>query len=282
MEGQANPAVPAKKVSKRAILKCFLNWLFFAHGTYNYERLQGIGFLHAMSPVIDDLYEKNDLENRKEAMLRHTAFFNTEPRLGSMIVGLCAAMEERIASGEKELAGDAMGSIKYGLMGPISGIGDTLMQAILSPLLLSMALGLALNGNIAGPILYFFVFVGIVIVLGYYCFMMGYKKGDEAIVNFIESGIISKVITGAGVMGCVVMGALVANFVSLSTKVKFEIATGVFNLQEGFFDAILPKILPLILTLIVYKLLKNPKSSPLKVMGIIIVAGIILGAIGLI
>ncbi|MDR0718681.1 MAG: PTS system mannose/fructose/sorbose family transporter subunit IID [Treponema sp.] len=281
MEDQTNPAVSTKKASKKAILKCFLNWLFFAHGTYNYERLQGIGFLHAMSPVIDDLYEKDDLETRKEAMLRHTAFFNTEPRLGSMIVGLCAAMEERIASGEKELSG-AMGSIKYGLMGPISGIGDTLMQAILSPLLLSMALGLALNGNVAGPILYCLVFIGIVIVLGYYCFMMGYRKGDEAIVSFIESGIISKVINGAGIMGCVIMGALVANFVSLTTKVKFEITTGAFDLQQGFFDAIMPKILPLILTLIVYKLLKNPKSSPLKVMGIIIVAGIILGAIGLI
>jgi mannose/fructose/N-acetylgalactosamine-specific phosphotransferase system component IID len=78
------------------------------------------------------------------------------------------------------------------------------------------------------------------------------------------------------------MGALVANFVSLTTKVKFEITTGVFDLQQGFFDAIIPKILPLILTRIFYNLLKNPKSSPLKVMGIIIVAGIILGGIGLI
>lgn len=99
-------------------------------------------FCMAMAPIINDIYDKDDVEGRTEALQRHTAFFNTEPRLGSMIVGLCAAMEERIASGEKELAGeDAMASIKYGLMGPISGIGDTFIQAILSPLLLSMGLG---------------------------------------------------------------------------------------------------------------------------------------------
>lgn len=131
-----------KKASKKAVLKSFLNWLFMAHSCYNYERLQGIGFLHAMAPIINDIYDKDDVEGRTEALQRHTTFFNTEPRLGSMIVGLCAAMEERIASGEKELAGeDAMASIKYGLMGPISGIGDTFIQAILSPLLLSMGLG---------------------------------------------------------------------------------------------------------------------------------------------
>lgn len=77
-----------------------------AHSCYNYERLQGIGFLHAMAPIINDIYDKDDVEGRTEALQRHTAFFNTEPRLGSMIVGLCAAMEERIASGEKELAGE--------------------------------------------------------------------------------------------------------------------------------------------------------------------------------
>ena len=87
-----------KKASKKAVMKSFLNWLFLAHSCYNYERLQGVGFLHAMSPIINDVYDKDDVEGKKEAMQRHTVFFNTEPRLGSMIVGLCAAMEERITS----------------------------------------------------------------------------------------------------------------------------------------------------------------------------------------
>jgi PTS system mannose-specific IID component len=266
-----------KKVSKKAAMKSFLNWLFFAHSDYNFERLQGIGFLLSMSPIIDELYDKDDIKGRKEAMMRHTPFFNTEPRIGCMIVGLCAAMEERIASGEKELAGDAMGGIKYGLMGPLAGIGDTLFQGILAPLLLSMVIGLSMVGNLTGPVLYIVLFISLVCIIGYYCFMLGYKKGDEAIVNFIESGVINKVIKGASVMGCLVMGALVANFVRLSTAVKFKITTGEFDLQKNFFDPIMPRILPLILTLLVFKLLQHEKMNSLKAMIVLVAAGIVLG-----
>ncbi len=270
-----------RRVSKKARIKCLLNWLFFAHSCYNYERLQGTGFLHAMSPIINDLYDKDDKEGRSAALQRHTAFFNTEVRTGSAIVGVCASMEERIASGETELAEEAMPSIKYGLMGPLAGIGDTFIQAILSPLLLSLALGLAQNGNVMGPILYLIAFIGIVIALGLFCFNLGYKKGDEAIMKFIESGVINKIIEGAGIMGCMVMGALVAKFVTLNTTVTFQLATGAFDLQKNFFDAIMPCILPLILTLVVYKRMDKGISA-LKMLLILIAAGLVFGLLGII
>lgn len=276
-----NQAVPVKRVSKKARIKCLLNWLFYAHACYNYERLQGTGFLHAMSPIINDLYDKEDKENRSKALQRHTAFFNSEVRTGSAIVGICASMEERIASGETQLADEAMPSIKYGLMGPLAGIGDTFIQAILSPLLLSLALGLAQSGNVMGPILYMLAFVGAIIFLGLFSFNLGYKKGDEAIMRFIESGIINRIIEGASIMGCVVMGALVANFVSLKTTVAFELATGTFDLQANFFDVIMPCMLPLILTLVVYKRMDKGDSA-LKMLLILIGAGLVLGLLGII
>lgn len=270
-----------KKLSKKTLRRCFNNWLIFAHSCYNYERLQGTGFLYAMAPVIDELY-KDDPEGKKIALQRHTAFFNSEVRTGSAIVGLTAAMEERIASGETELADDALPSIKYGLMGPLAGVGDTFVQAILSPLLLSFAIGLAMEGNIAGPILYFVLFLVLLYAIGKYSFDLGYKKGDETIMSMIESGVINKVIQGAGIMGCTVMGALVANYVSLSTKVSFELTTGTFDLQANFFDMIMPKILPLFLTLGVFYLMDKKGWSSLKTMLWLIVAGVVLGLIGII
>lgn len=270
-----------KKLSKKTLRRCFNNWLIFAHSCYNYERLQGTGFLYAMSPVIDELY-KDDPEGKKIALQRHTAFFNSEVRTGSAIVGLTAAMEERIASGETELADDALPSIKYGLMGPLAGVGDTFVQAILSPLLLSFAIGLAMEGNIAGPILYFVLFLVLLYAIGKYSFDLGYKKGDKTIMSMIESGVINKVIQGAGIMGCTVMGALVANYVALSTKVSFELTTGTFDLQANFFDMIMPKILPLFLTLGVFYLMDKKGWSSLKTMLWLIVAGVVLGLIGII
>lgn len=270
-----------KKVSKKALNKCFINWLVFAHSCYNYERLQGTGFCYAMEPIINELY-KDDPKGKKEALMRHTAFFNTEVRIGSAIVGLTAAMEERIAGGEKELAEDALPSIKYGLMGPLAGIGDTFVQAILSPLLLSFGIGLAMEGNIFGPIMYFILFLVLLYIMGRYSFNLGYKKGDETIMQLIESGKINKIIAGAGIMGCTVMGALVANFVSLTTKIQFQLTTGVFDLQTNFFDAIMPKILPLLLTLVVYYAMDKKGWSALKTMLILIAAGVVLGLVGII
>ena len=270
-----------KKVSKSALNKCFWYWAFFAHACYNYERLQGTGFLHSMCPIIDDLYDKDDVQGRSYAMTRHAAFFNTEPRVGTAIIGLAAAMEERIASGEEELA-ETVTSVKTGLMGPLAGIGDTLMQAILSPLLLSIAIGIAEDGNVFGPILYFISFIVIAIVLHRIFFNIGYNQGDEGIAQLLESGAINKVITGAGVMGCTVMGALAANYVSLNANLVVPFTTGEFNLQTNFFDAIMPKMLPLALTLVVWYFMDKKGVSSTKMLVILVVAGAVLGAIGII
>lgn len=271
-----------KRVAPKTARKSFWSWLIFAHSCYNYERLQGTGFLYAMCPIIDELYDKDDIEGRKKAMQRHTAFFNTEVRLGSAIVGLAAAMEERIAAGETELADDLLPSVKYGFMGPLAGIGDTIVQAILTPLLLSLALGLASEGNLAGPILYSLIFLVLLIAMGWYSFQLGYKKGDEAIMDFLESGLINKVITGAGIVGCTVMGALVANYVVLNTTVAFQLTTGEFNLQTGVFDVIMPKLLPLLLTLLVYWLMDKKGVSSLRMMLYLILGGFALGYLGII
>lgn len=137
-------------------------------------------------------------------------------------------------------------------------------------------------GNVLGPVLYMILFIGIILILGYECYMLGYKKGDEAILNFIESGVINKIISGAGIMGCTVMGALVANFVTLNTTVSFEMTTGVFDLQANFFDALMPKLLPLVATLLVYAGMKKKEISALKMMLILIVVGAVLGIFGII
>lgn len=58
--------------------------------------------------------------------------------------------------------------------------------------------------------------------------------------------------------------------------------TGTFDLQTNFFDAIMPKMLPMVLTLLVYTGMKKKDISALKMMGILIVVGAVLGIIGLI
>ena len=265
-------------LTSKEVNRAWLLWLFNNQACYNYERMMGIGFLHAMTPAFRKLYKDNK-DLRIEAMQRHTSFFNCEPCLGSSIVGLVLAMEEQKALGA-ELDNDAITSIKTGLMGPLSGIGDTLIQGVILPLLIAFAVDFAKGGNWVIPLVFSLVMAIIVFGISRFGFLLGYRKGSDAILSMLENGVIKSLISAASIMGCMVLGALVVNFVTMKCGISIPQAEGSFSMQEQLFDAILPSMLPLLLTLGCYKLLKAGKSSVL-VMLVIIAIGVIGGLTGI-
>ena len=265
-------------LTSKEVNRAWLLWLFNNQACYNYERMMGIGFLHAMTPAFRKLYKDNK-DLRIEAMQRHTSFFNCEPCLGSSIVGLVLAMEEQKALGA-ELDNDAITSIKTGLMGPLSGIGDTLIQGVILPLLIAFAVDFAKGGNWVIPLVFSLVMAIIVFGISRFGFLLGYRKGSDAILSMLENGVIKRLISAASIMGCMVLGALVVNFVTMKCGISIPQAEGSFSMQEQLFDAILPSMLPLLLTLGCYKLLKAGKSSVL-VMLVIIAIGVIGGFTGI-
>lgn len=266
-------------LKKQDLNTAWLNWMYYFQSCYNYERMQGIGFLHSMSPIIKRLYG-DDPEERKNAMHRHTQFFNTENALGSAVIGLTAAMEEQKKKGAN-LDDEAFTSIKTGLMGPLAGVGDPLWQGVVIPLLLVFFTGLAIEGNVIAPILYSGIFFALYYGVGYWLLNLGYYKGSETILDLMESGIINKVITGAGILGNAVIGGLVANYVSVNTAIKIEQAEGqIFDLQTSLFDQIMPGMLALALTMLCYWLLKKGVSS-VKVILIVAAVGVIGGLTGI-
>ena len=265
-------------LTSKEVNRAWLLWLFNNQACYNYERMMGIGFLHAMTPAFRKLYKDNK-DLRIEAMQRHTSFFNCEPCLGSSIVGLVLAMEEQKALGA-ELDNDAITSIKTGLMGPLSGIGDTLIQGVILPLLIAFAVDFAKGGNWVIPLVFSLVMAIIVFGISRFGFLLGYRKGSDAILSMLENGVIKRLISAASIMGCMVLGALVVNFVTMKCGISIPQAEGSFSMQEPLFDAILPSMLPLLLTLGCYKLLKAGKSSVL-VMLVIIAIGVIGGLTGI-
>src|SRR6185295_12776165 len=65
--------------------------------TWNYERQQGLGWAWALAPAIERLYPERDV--RLARLAEHTAYFNTQPTLASLVLGAAAAVEERRAEG---------------------------------------------------------------------------------------------------------------------------------------------------------------------------------------
>lgn len=279
MDNNVKVQTDERLLEKKDLRSAWLNWMYYFQSCYNYERMQGIGFLHAMSPIIKRLY-KDDPEGRKSAMKRHTQFFNTENALGSAVIGLTAAMEEQKKKGA-DIKDEAFSAIKTGLMGPLAGVGDPLWQGVAIPLLIVFFIGLAIEGNVFAPILYSGIFYVLYYGVGYWLLNLGYYKGSETILDLMESGAVNKVITGAGILGNAVIGGLVANYVSLRTAIQIEQAEGkIFVLQTELFDKLMPALLPLALTMLCYWLLKKGVSS-LKVILAIVAFGIIGGLTGI-
>jgi PTS system mannose-specific IID component len=247
------------------------------HASYNYERLQGLGFAHALKPVIEHLYPT--ASGRAAALKRHLVFFNSEPQFGALVPAAVIAMEEQRASGAK-ISDEAINGVKSGLMGPLAGIGDSLLQGMVTPLLLSLGISLARDGRLAGPVLYVLSISVIVLGTSYLFWSLGYRWGKLAVSRVLSSGWVRALSEGAAIVGMAVIGGLTATIVQLSTTASVRVGQAAVSLQEDVLDAILRGLLPLALTLYTWWLLSRRVPS-MRVIGTIFVLGVDLAYLGL-
>lgn len=268
-------------IPRSALVKAWLIWETFPQTCYNYERMMGQAFAHMFSSVIDYLH-KGDVEKQKEVMKRESEFFNVHIEFGACIPGMAVALEEQKAMGE-EIPGDFITNLKTSLMGPLAGMGDTIWQGVVIPILLALCIDLtrAGDGNVWGAVIYTVLILGGAYSLSYWNFMFGYHAGSEAIMDFLEKGILNKLIKGASIMGCMVMGGLIVNYVNATCGLEIVSSTSVYNIQESFLDMICPKILPLAATMLIYYLMNQKRWSSIRIIGLIIVIGIVGGVTGI-
>ncbi len=267
-------------IPKSALIKAWLIWETFPQTCYNYERMMGQVVAHVFAPVIYFLY-KNQPEKRKEVMKREIEFFNVHIEFGSCILGMAIAMEEEKSQGAP-IPGEFITNIKTSLMGPLAGVGDTIWQGVVIPILLGICIDITTtgDGNIWGAIIYAVVIVVAAYALSYANFMFGYRAGSEAILDFLEKGTLNKVLKGASIAGCMVMGGLIVNYVSVTCGLEIVASGSTFNIQTDFLDTVIPSILPLGATMMIYALLKHRWSS-LKIIALIIVIGVVCGLTGI-
>ena len=141
-----------KKVSKKSLNSSFWRWFYGNLTCFSHEHMQTFGYMWSMLPIIQELYETKD--EQAEKLQTYYPFFNTEPQIGSIVVGITAGLEEARANGAEEIDDEMINGIRAGLMGPLAGIGDSLIVGTYIPVLLGIALGLAEGGSIIGPLFY--------------------------------------------------------------------------------------------------------------------------------
>jgi PTS system mannose-specific IID component len=276
---------PKVRLTRGDLIRSWALWTFFAHANYSYERLQGTGFAHAMTPIIKRLYTTPD--EIRDALKRHLVFFNTEPNFGNVVHGTVIAMEEQRANGAA-IDDDAINSVKSGLMGPMAGIGDTLSQSTITPILLALGIGIAggtasgsavptlsgATGNPLGAIIYMVLVSIVIVAIGYTAWMQGYSRGRSFVTEILKSGTIDRVLIGAGVLGNMVLGALAATFVVVNLAPTVTIAGAQMNLQASIIDPLFPGALALGLVVMTWWLLQR-RVNPLALLAIYLVFAIV-------
>ncbi|HEX8938705.1 MAG TPA: PTS system mannose/fructose/sorbose family transporter subunit IID [Candidatus Limnocylindrales bacterium] len=263
------------RLTRGDVLRSWVLWTFFSHANYNYERLQGTGFAHAMTPIIRRLYRTED--EIRAALRRHLVFFNTEPNVGNVIHGAVIAMEEQRAAGAP-IDDDAINSVKSGLMGPLAGIGDTISQGTLTPIFLAVGIGIAgasaaagtsvagRTGNPLGAAVYLLLIGVSVVLIGYLAWTQGYARGRTFVTDVLRSGAMERLLTGAGVLGNLVLGALAAQAVIVFLAPTVSLYETRLNLQTDILDKLFPGLLPLLLVVGTWYLLR--RVSPLRLLAL--------------
>ncbi len=267
--------IPPSVLTKSDLNKSF--WRFFTSFqiSWNYERMQALGFAYAMQPCLRKIYP--DEAEYREGLTRHLSFFNTSPIIGApLIIGSAIAMEERHAKGSAE-------GVKVGLMGPMAGVGDTLTFALYNSIIFTIGSAWALEGKAIGPIFAAFMVLVPYFLVRRWQFFFGYNQGRN-LISSIAGGALERVSEAATVLGLVVLGGFIPSIVKISTSLTYSQTVTVRGEEvqqevplQTQLDTVLPYMLPVILTGVIYWALKKFNLNPLWAILGVFILGLTLG-----
>ena len=251
------------QINKRSLFTFQLGW--------NYERMQASGYLYMILPQLRKMYGDGTPE-LKEMMKVHTQFFNTSPFFHTIIAGFDLAMEEKDGVGSK----DAVNGIKTGLMGPFAPLGDTIFGSLVPAIMGSIAATMAIAGQPWG------IFLWIAVAVAYDIFRwkqleFAYKEGTNLINNMQST--LTALIEAASVLGIFMVGALIATMINVDVTWMPHIGDKAIDIQD-MLNLIFPRLVPAIITGVIYWLLGRKGMNSTKAILLIIVAAIAFSAFG--
>ncbi|KRM34844.1 PTS system mannose fructose sorbose family IIDsubunit [Agrilactobacillus composti DSM 18527 = JCM 14202] len=267
--------LPDKKSEKRFYNSLFWRsqWLMFCT---SYTKQQAVTFSWVMLPYLEKIYGK-DTDEFYAAMLRHQDFFNTNVAVAPFVFGVVTSMEKE--NKENGVEAKSINALKSSLMGPLAGIGDSLLANGVRLIATGIAIGFFQQGSWLGPILFMLLLNipnwGIKWLSGKY----GYKLGNTFITDAMKSGTLNLITKAASIVGLMMVGAMSAQYVTFKTVLKIKSASQVVDIQK-IFDMILPGLLPLLLVLGCFFYLRK-KNKPVRVLLAVVVLAFVLTFLGI-
>ena len=278
MTTEANTAAAPERMLTTKDLRSMYWRSTFLLGSFNFERMQAIGFCLTLVPAIRKFYP-SDKTQQAAALKRHLEFYNTHPWISSVVFGVTAAMEEQRSKGE-DIGDETITNVKVGLMGPLAGVGDPIFWGTVRPVLGALGASLAVNGSWLGPLIYFFGINIIRILTRWYGLKWGYERGT-AMVTEVGGGQLKRITQIAAITGLFVMGALVSKWTTIKfptvvSEVTADDGTVTTTTLQNILDKLLPGVAALGLTFLCMYLLNKKINALWIILGMFVIG--ILGA----
>ena len=225
-------------------------------------------------PLLTEVYADDpDLIVEKE-MRYLNEYCNTENTTGGLMLGAMFAVE----ASKVENASDISNALKVSLMGPLAGIGDSIYKVGGKVIFSAMAGYMALEGSLLG-LLICCLWSAFTIASRYYFFVVGYDQGANFITNMADQ--LNLITSTISVLGLVVIGNCIPSTVKLVTTVVLQYGESAKPLQD-ILNSIFPYLLPCLFTWGIYKLLAVKGMTTVKVVYIVLIAGVILSFLGIV
>ena len=203
---------------------------FFIQGSWNFERMQNLGFCYALLPALTLLYGKGD--KLKEPVKRHLEFFNTHPYMASPVIGAALNMEEEVARGR--MSGDDVNTFKVGVMGSYGAIGDSFFWGTLKPFASLIAVFAALLGQVFSPLIFLMLYNISHLRLRIGGFYMGYEEG-VGVIDGMKRFNFSNIMKRLKILTVISSGALLAVYVNMTADAE----SGRYRLMAALAAALL-------------------------------------------
>ncbi|KAF0339485.1 PTS system mannose/fructose/sorbose family transporter subunit IID [Pediococcus acidilactici] len=240
--------------------------------SWNYERQQNLGYSYAMLPAVKKIYS-GDSKKAKSALKRGLDFMAITPQISTLLMGINAAMDERNAEND-EFDESSIAAVKTSLMGPLAGIGDSLIAGTLRIIATGIAIGFAQQGNLLGPLLFLLIYNVPGFIIRFYGLKYGYHYGAYFITNAEKTGLMDKITYAASIVGLTAIGGMISQYIVFDVS-GVKIGTGKFAQPlNTYLDMIMPKLIPLLIFLLIYWIVgKKVKTSALLIWTVVVCIG---------
>lgn len=267
---QYNNLTPAQPLDKKTLNKMVWRSLNL-QGSFNYERMQAGGWLYSILPGLEKIHGDNE-EDLKASMQHNLEFFNTHPFLVTFVMGIVLSLEQQKADIP------TIRAVRVAAMGPLGGIGDAIFWFTLVPITAGITSNMAINGSLAGPILFLLIFNVVQFGIRFWLMNWSYKLGSKAIELLTANA--KEFTRAASLLGVFVVGALTSNYGGTTVKLQFENGESPIIIQN-ILDGILPKLIPLTITLGLFFLIKKKGWTPVACIGLLLVVGLLGALVGI-